>query len=224
MQKILATVFACTVAVGAFAAPWSKDNLGEHINKTNIVLNGNCSATVVDLEEQLILTANHCVPEDWSKDVELRQTIYEGHEIRSVYMVKAHVVHADEDNDLALLKAEGVTLPYGMEATIYEGEVNVGEDIYVVGNPLGSLDNSVSKGIISALHRFRGEAPVWQIDAEVIGGNSGGAVYNEEGYLIGVVSAGMAARTFAGMAIPLGLNFIVPLDKIQDLVENYEEQ
>lgn len=208
------------VATSALSAPWNKDNLTEHIDKTNFILDDRCSGTLIDLEDKIILTAYHCVADRLDSSIEVKQHIYEENgEIYSMFMTQAYVVAVDKYNDLALIRAKTSNMPYDMQATISWDEVSLGDDVWVVGNPLVFLDNSLTKGVISALHRVINNKHVWQIDANIVGGNSGGGVYNSNGELIGVTSAGMM---FQGR-IPIGFNFIVPLEYIQKLVVEYND-
>ena len=120
----------------------------------------------------------------------------------------ATVIDADSSNDLALLRIS-VTglLPADLRAD--ENEIKVGETVVVIGNPLGTLANSVSKGIVSALNRkitVEGtEMTLTQIDASVNPGNSGGGCFDIYGRLIGIVNAKSVDEDLEGLgyAIPL---------------------
>lgn len=217
---ILAAALA-VFSAGAFAAPWVLENLGRHIQETNFVLDGRCSATLIDHDRGILLTAHHCVARKEIGDrTTVKQQIYDDHEVIGIFLAQAEYVAADPKNDLALLQlTDGTSAPYTMEATLATEAPNVGETLWVVGNPL-MLDNTVTRGILSAKHRTTEKHEYWQTDANIIGGASGGAVYNDAGELIGVVSAGMSA--IVGLRpIPLGINFIIPLDRVRALVEDY---
>lgn len=120
----------------------------------------------------------------------------------------ATVIDADPSNDLALLRIS-VTglLPADLRAD--DSEIKVGETVVVIGNPLGTLANSVSKGIVSALNRnitVEGtEMTLTQIDASVNPGNSGGGCFDIYGRLIGIVNAKSVDEDLEGLgyAIPL---------------------
>lgn len=222
MKKFLTFLSASVIAASSvLAAPWNMSNLQDHVDKTNFILDERCSGTLVDLEQKLILTAYHCVSDKLQSTIEVKQHIYKGSKVYSSFMTQANVVAGDQNNDIALIQLDTTSMPYNMEATISQGEMLLGQDLWVVGNPLGSLDNSVTKGILGATHRMLKNRHVWQIDANVIGGSSGGGVYNTHGELIGVTSAGMMSGGF-GPAIPLGFNFITPLEYIQKLVFEYK--
>lgn len=222
MKLILAAALA-VFSTCAIAAPWVLANLGRHVQETNFALDGKCSATLIDRDRGILLTAHHCVADKEIGDPTLvKQKLYDDHKNVGIFMVQADYVAKDETNDLALLRIrEGAAAPFEMEATLATSDPRVGDLVWVVGNP-GGLDNTVTRGIISAKHRISGKQEYWQTDATVYGGSSGGAVYNDNGELIGVVSAGKALRVGLG-AVPLGFNFIVPLDRIQGLLAAYED-
>jgi serine protease Do len=96
-------------------------------------------------------------------------------------------------------------------------DMQVGDTIYTVGNPLGELDYTMTSGIVSALDRViqvdaATSINMFQIDAAVNSGNSGGPVYNSEGKVIGIVSAKYAS---AGVE---GLGFAIPINDAVDIV------
>lgn len=199
-----------------------KENADIYIGETNFVLEDRCSATLISKEKKQVLTAFHCIPKehfDWimngSHDpIKIQQTVYSKGEVFASFTGQAKIIAANEKNDLALLEMVTGNFPFNSEATIASEAPNVGDAVYVVGNPFVWMDNTLTKGILSAKHRIvPSERHVWQIDADTIGGNSGGAIYNEDAELIGVLSGGMAM-----MGVPVGFNFISPLYQIQELI------
>ena len=145
----------------------------------------------------------------------LRVVLYDG----TTY--DASIIGYEEQNDIAVLKinASGLT-----PVTIGDmSSVKVGNDVYVVGNPLGELTYTMTTGRVSALDRIIStevttSINVFQIDAAVNSGNSGGPVYNNRGEVIGIVDAKYSA---AGVE---GLGFAIPIDDamniITDLIEH----
>ena len=117
----------------------------------------------------------------------------------------ARIIGTDKDTDLALIKVDGKNLP-----TLPIGDsdkVTVGEWVIAVGNPFG-LNNTVTAGIISAKARTLGANGVEsfiQTDAAINAGNSGGALVNTQGELIGI-NAMLYSQTGSysgyGFAIP----------------------
>jgi Do/DeqQ family serine protease len=137
---------------------------------------------------------------------------------------KAKLIGKDPSTDLAVIKIEGKGLPYLTFAN--SDEVRLGQWVLAVGYPLG-LETTVTQGIVSAKSRSLGinsrqsSAPVEafiQTDAAVNPGNSGGALVNTEGDVIGINSA-IASPTgsYAGYAyaIPANLAKKVVADIIQ---------
>ncbi len=106
---------------------------------------------------------------------------------------KATVVGADPNSDLAVIKIDGTNFPYLVYGN--SDEVKLGQWVLAIGYPL-TLDVTVTAGIISAKARSlginRSDRPIEsfiQTDAAVNPGNSGGALINTTGELIGINSA-----------------------------------
>lgn len=128
----------------------------------------------------------------------------------------ATLVGSDSLNDLAVLKIEGQDLP-----TVVLGEsadLEVGELAVAIGNPLGELSGTVTAGIISALDReitIDGQTMyLLQTDAAINSGNSGGALFNSFGEVIGINTA-----KNAGTGIE-GLGFAIPIDHAKPIIES----
>lgn len=125
---------------------------------------------------------------------------------------RAIVVKADEANDLAIIQA--VTPKQHAVARFRPLPVRRGEDVFVMGFPLGSLlgDNlTISKGIVSSLAGIGGDIRHFHLSAPVQPGNSGGPVLDASGAIIGTVVAkldAMATLEVAG-SLPENINFAV---------------
>ena len=124
------------------------------------------------------------------------------------------VVGADPSFDIAVLKIrDGQSLP-AVELGRSE-DLMPGEPVVAIGNPFG-LSNTVTTGVVSALHRsIRAEKRVYedfvQTDAAINPGNSGGALLNIEGRLIGINTAIYRDSN--------GIGFAIPIDKAMAVVE-----
>src|SRR6184192_2619980 len=118
----------------------------------------------------------------------------------------ARVVGTDPGGDLAVLKIQGErkfpAAPLGTSSDLMLGEPTI-----AIGNPFG-LNQSVSAGVVSALHRpvhaeGRSYYDFIQTDASINPGNSGGPLVNADGNVIGVCSAVLATGQGIGFAIPI---------------------
>ncbi|MBK7964486.1 MAG: trypsin-like peptidase domain-containing protein [Bacteroidetes bacterium] len=136
---------------------------------------------------------------------------------------KAKVIGLDPSTDLALLKVEAQNLPYAAWGN--SDQVKVGEWVLAVGNPF-NLTSTVTAGIISAKARnihilpnqkFPIESFI-QTDAAVNPGNSGGALVNTRGELIGI-NAAIASNTGSYS----GYSFAIPVNIVKKVVNDLME-
>ena len=150
-------------------------------------LYGSGSGIVIS-DDGYILTNAHVVDNMTSYKVQVTTTDpVEGTGVTEKYDAK--LVGSDTDTDLAVLKIEAT----GLQSAVLgdSDELHLGDDIVVIGNPLG-LETSVSKGIISGLNRQissneRSLSSI-QTDAAINSGNSGGAMFDMYGKVVGVVN------------------------------------
>jgi len=96
------------------------------------------------------------------------------------------VLEVDADLDLALVRASPEAPPWHA-ATLETRPPRVGSEVFLIGHPFG-LDWTVTRGVVSALRR-RGGSTVIQTDAAVSPGTSGGAMLDESGRLVGIVTS-----------------------------------
>ena len=143
-------------------------------------------------------------------------TLYNGQEY------PATVVGGDSDYDVAVLKieAEGLqTVTLGRSS-----ELNVGDTILAIGNPLGELTFSMSKGIVSCCDRAINvdgtPFKMIQVDCSINPGNSGGALVNLYGEVVGIVSAKYSS--YASTTVE-GLGFAIPMDDVQTIITDIME-
>jgi len=127
----------------------------------------------------------------------------------------AALVGVDPDTDLAVLKIDLKTLPimsFGRSSRL-----RVGDPVLAIGNPLG-LGQTVTQGIVSATGRGRLGVTTFenfiQTDAAINFGNSGGALVDAEGRMIGLNSAIYARQ--AGIE---GIGFAIPADLVRGVVD-----
>ena len=101
----------------------------------------------------------------------------------------ARVIEVDADNDLALLKIEGNFAPI---AFAKDAAAKLGQTVFAVGFPLPDLQGfspKVTKGVISSLRGAQDDVRMYQIDAAIQPGNSGGPLADESGNIAGVIVA-----------------------------------
>lgn len=116
---------------------------------------------------------------------------------------------ADEVSDLAVVKIKAASGDLPVAPLGDSAQVQVGDWAIAVGNPLG-LDNTVTLGIVSTLHRSSAQVGIpgkrlefIQTDAAINPGNSGGPLLSDAGQVIGINTAIRAGATGIGFAIPI---------------------
>ena len=119
--------------------------------------------------------------------------------------LRAKVIGRTSDLDIALLQLQGTsTKPnYPALPLCLSKAATVGEDIVVIGNPLG-LQATTTRGIVSGVRDEDGSTML-QIDAPVNPGNSGGPIVNYNGEVIGIVTAKMVALGVEGIGFGISL-------------------
>jgi S1-C subfamily serine protease len=228
-QYILAIGLLISTAIPSFA--WDIDKMNEQIEATNVIVSEICSGTIIDKDRRLVLTAHHCITDNL-KEVEKQEVDSKTGEIRTIKVMKktpmfietwgrkdgevvtkevhtTTIVGYNEKFDIAILQVDDLLYQPKMEAPLAPEtyEYKRGKDVFAVGNPGIVFDNTVTKGIISAPLRsleMGGDftIPFFQHSASIIGGSSGGAIYNDSGELIGTVSAGVRGADI-GLAVPI---------------------
>ena len=129
--------------------------------------------------------------------------------------VNGTLIGTDEMTDIAVVKVDAKDLP---TATLGDSdEVVVGEPAIAIGNPMGlEFQGSVTVGVISALNRTLDlndrRVKLFQTDAAISPGNSGGALVNADGEVIGINSAKLATTGVEGMG------FAIPINTVKTIV------
>lgn len=120
--------------------------------------------------------------------------------------IPAKVVGFDKTLDLALLKTE-VDAPYYFDLG-GDSHLEVGDKVYAIGSPVG-LESTLTSGVISSTARdLNMSAKVFQLDAAVNSGNSGGPLIDQDGKIQAVV--------FASVQYYDGLNFAIPIEYLKN--------
>lgn len=167
-------------------------------------------------EEGYILTNYHVIEYGYEYNYDIEVMTHDGNRY------KAQIVGVEETNDIALLK---VDIDNAVPVTIGDSDqLYVGDEVYPVGNPLGELEFSMTFGRVSALDRFiateETEIPVnmFQFDAAVNSGNSGGPVYNSVGDVVGIVTAKYKSSGVEGIGFAIPINDAVSI--ANELMQN----
>ena len=163
-----------------------------------------------------ILTNYHVVEDSNSITVSL----YDGTEY------DATLVGCDESNDIAVLKidAEGLT-PVVLGDS---DNLNVGDQVVAIGNPLGELTFSLTTGVVSALNRevtlsSNVTMNLIQTDCAINSGNSGGALFNLYGEVIGITNAKYSSSSSSSEASIDNIGFAIPLNHVKNIVKSIIE-
>jgi putative serine protease PepD len=163
----------------------------------------------------LIMTNNHVVAGVVSGPHESASAVVRFHDGRTASF---NVVAADPRSDIAVARAQGVSglipISFGSSA-----DVRVGQQVVAPGSPLG-LSDTVTTGVISALDRPVFTATDQQVaaydaiqtDAALNPGNSGGALVDMNGKLIGMNSAAPGRLSILGPDGSIGIGFAIPVD------------
>ena len=157
-----------------------------------------------------VLTNHHVI----SNADEIQMVLWDGR------VTRARIVGSDPDTDLAVLKVDGSDLP---AMSLEEGQrAQVGDIVLAIGNPFG-LNQTVTQGIVSGLGRNQLNLSTYedfiQTDAAINEGNSGGALINAKGELIGI-------NTFVlgRMAGAEGIGFAIPLETARNVLQEIVEK
>ena len=163
-----------------------------------------------------ILTNYHVIEDSSSITI----TLYNG----ETYDGK--IVGYDESNDIAVLKIDAENL-----TPVVLGDsdnLNVGDQVVAIGNPLGELTFSLTAGTISAKDRevtLSGNITMnlLQTDCAINSGNSGGALFNLCGEVIGVTNAKYSSSSSTQASID-NIGFAIPINHIRSIVESIIEK
>ena len=176
---------------------------------------------IIISEDGYILTNNHIVSSSSDSDF---------YEVSSATKVtvklfndeteyEAKIIGTDEQTDLAVIKIDKNDLPKAEFAD--SDNIKVGEFAMAVGNPLG-MQSSITCGVISAVNREITDSDgitynLIQTDAAINAGNSGGALVNSEGQVIGVNTLKLQGEGIEGMG------FAIPINSTEDVTSQLIE-
>ena len=195
----------------------------------NSAVSINCSATSTNIFGQQTQTASSgsgfIITEDGyvvtnyhvvSGASSVQVTLYNG----DTY--DATVIGGDSDYDVAVLKINASGL---QPVTLGESaDVNVGDTVLAIGNPLGELTFSMSQGIVSSCDRAINvdgtPFNMIQVDCSINPGNSGGPLFNSYGEVVGIVSAKYSSYSSTTVE---GLGFAIPISDVRSIITDIME-
>ena len=165
----------------------------------------------------LILTNNHVVDDASELSVQfINEKSYD-----------AKIIGTSERKDIAVISVplkniDSETLKQIKIATMGDSEkLKVGNGIIAIGNALG-YGQSVTTGVVSAIDREvsldKYTSKMIQIDAAINGGNSGGALLNSKGEVVGINSAKYSSNAFDSSASIEGMGFAIPISDVSELI------
>jgi S1-C subfamily serine protease len=178
-------------------------------DSTTLRPTGSGSGVIIS-NDGLIVTNHHVIQGAQSINVRLKDG----------RVLQAQIVGTDPRSDIALLRVSANNLRPAKIGT--SKGLEVGEWVLAVGNPLG-YSHTVSVGVVSSLgrtlaaDRFSLLVDAIQTDAAINQGNSGGALANSKGELIGINTA--IASTTGGS---IGIGFAIPIDRVQRVVRDLQ--
>jgi serine protease DegQ len=162
---------------------------------------------VIFTTDGYVLTNNHVIA--GADDIQVM--LHDGR------VAHARVVGTDDDTDLAVLKVDAGRLP---TIRVASQPPRVGDVVLAIGNPFG-IGQTVTMGIVSAIQRQLSLSPFEdfiQTDAAINSGNSGGALVNAEGQLVGINTAMLEHDTGAQ-----GIGFAIPVHTAKMVLEQIVE-
>ena len=155
-------------------------------------------------EDGYIITNSHVI----ENAEEITVTDYNGNQY------PARLIGSEPENDVAVIKIDAGTIPVTLG---FSSSLEVGDDILIIGNALGELSYTYTDGIVSHLSREISlesgqKINMFQTNAAINNGNSGGPVYNMDGEVVGIASAKLASEKIEG------LGFCIPIDDVKDMI------
>ena len=145
-------------------------------------------------------------------------TMYDGTEH------EATVVGYEANDDVALLKMDGKGFPVAKIGS--SDALSVGDQVVAIGNPLGELTSTLTVGYVSAKDRVvttdGTTQNMFQTDAAINSGNSGGPLFNMYGQVVGITTAKYSGTSTSGASIE-GIGFAIPMDDVMGIIDDLRE-
>ena len=167
-------------------------------------------------EDGYILTNYHVI--DGANSIKV--TFDNGKEYTATY------VGGEEKNDIAVIKVDAT----GLTPVVIgkSSDMLVGEQVTTIGNPLGELTFSETSGIVSALNRevtmsSGTTMDLIQTDCAINSGNSGGALFNMYGEVVGITNAKYSSSSSSSSASIDNIGFAIPINQVYGIVKSIIE-
>ncbi|OCF94520.1 Do family serine endopeptidase [Gilliamella sp. wkB308] len=217
LAPMLETVLPSVVSIKVEGVAQMQNNMPEEFRRffgypdsQSRAFTGQGSGVIIDAEKGYVVTNNHVI-ENADKII---ISLNDGHEY------KAKLIGKDQQSDIALLQIQD-----GKKLTALKladsDKLRVGDYVVAIGNPFG-IGQTVTSGIISALARsglsMNGFENFIQTDASINRGNSGGALVNLNGELVGINTA-----IIAPSGGNVGIGFAIPSNMVKNLTSQLIE-
>ena len=217
LAPMLETVLPSVVSIKVEGTTQMKNNMPEEFRRffgypdnQSRQFSGLGSGVIIDAEKGYIVTNNHVIDNADKITVELN----DGREYQ------AKLIGKDPQSDIALLKIDDAKKLTAIKLADSD-KIRVGDYVVAIGNPFG-IGQTVTSGIISALARsglsMNGFENFIQTDASINQGNSGGALVNLNGELVGINTA-----IIAPSGGNVGIGFAIPSNMVNNLTSQIIE-
>ncbi|WP_430876134.1 Do family serine endopeptidase [Gilliamella sp. G0441] len=217
LAPMLETVLPSVVSIKVEGVAQMQNNMPEEFRRffgypdsQSRAFTGQGSGVIIDAEKGYVVTNNHVI--DNADKITI--TLNDGHEF------KAKLIGKDPQSDIALLKVEDAKKLTAIKLADSD-KLRVGDYVVAIGNPFG-IGQTVTSGIISALARsglsMNGFENFIQTDASINRGNSGGALVNLNGELVGINTA-----IIAPSGGNVGIGFAIPSNMVKSLTSQLVE-
>lgn len=138
----------------------------------------------------------------------------------------AKLIGSDATNDVALLKVEATGLPAVKLGS--SDDLAIGDMVCAIGNPLGSLTATLTVGYVSGKDRQvttdNATINMIQTDAAINSGNSGGALFNSYGEVVGITNAKYSSSSSSGSASIDNIGFAIPINHVKNIITSIIEK
>ena len=191
---------------------WTGTSSEQYVNEQEKEKGASSGTGFAISEDGYIVTAHHVIDNAKTIKVYLSKDSF----------VSARVIQDDPANDLVLLKTETSTPNFLQIAAIRSAKT--GSRVFTIGFPVSYVlgkEAKYTEGVISSLSGIEGASSLLQITVPVQPGNSGGALVNEKGEVVGIITSSAAILPFIEKSgtLPQNVNWAVKADYLRLLIE-----